>query len=176
MSRSIIAASAFVVLGLVARGAWAGPGDQDDEAESSDKASGPRMVESRVFFEFDSAELGPQATAELDRAAESIKGSETGVILIEGHTDKVGDPNYNKQLAERRGQAAKAYLVEKGVPEARIKVVAYGEGLPVADTGAKERINRRIVLFALDKPEVQTKTEVVKVPEPIKEKVYVERV
>jgi outer membrane protein OmpA-like peptidoglycan-associated protein len=182
MSKSIIAASAAVVLGLVGRGAWADPKDKDDEVDSIDKTSkAPQMVESRVFFEFDSAELGPQAVAELDKAAQSIKGSTTGVILIEGHTDEVGDPGYNKQLAERRAQAAKTYLVDQGVPEARIKVVAYGEGLPMIDKHGKERVNRRIVLFALDKPDVQTKTEVVKVPvqvpaKPIKETVFVDRV
>jgi len=181
MSKSIIAASAVAVLGLTGRAAWAQePQSQEPRStdEATDKATAaPQMVESRVFFEFDSAELGPQATAELDRAAQSLKGSSTGVILIEGHTDEVGDPTYNKQLAERRGLAAKTYLVEQGVPEARIKVVAYGEGLPVMQTSAKERVNRRIVLFALDKPEVETKTEVVQVPSaPVKEKVYVERV
>jgi outer membrane protein OmpA-like peptidoglycan-associated protein len=180
MSKSIIAATAVVVLAVVSPGAWADPEDKDKEGEveSIDNTTkAPHMVESRVFFEFDSAELGPQAVAELDKAAQSIKGSATGVILIEGHTDEVGDPDYNKQLAERRAQAAKTYLVDQGVPEARIKVVAYGEGLPVMDTPRKERINRRIVLFALDKPDVQTKTEVVQVPAaPIKEKVYVDRV
>jgi hypothetical protein len=173
MSKSIIAASAVLILGLTGRGAWA------QEPESTDTSTkGPHMAESKVFFDFNSAELSPEARAELDKAAQGIESSSTGLILIEGHADQVGDEDYNKQLAERRGQAAKAYLVERGVPESRIKVVSYGEGLPSTDTAGRARVNRRILLFALQQPTVEKQTEVVQVPVPEKvtETVYVDRV
>jgi hypothetical protein len=174
MSKISIAFGAVVILGLLGRdAAWA-----DKQKSVEKKPSGMQMVESKVFFDFNSAELTAEAQAELDTAAQGVKRETAGLILIEGHTDQVGDEDYNKQLAERRGQAAKAYLIERGVPESRIKVVTYGEGLPSTDTGAKERVNRRIVLFALQKPIVEEKTQVVKerVEVPVTEKVYVDRI
>jgi hypothetical protein len=170
MAKNSIAIGVVVVLGLVGRGVWA---DKPESGRS--KPAGKQMVESRIFFDFNSAELSPEARAELDTAAQGIKSDATGLILIEGHADQVGDEQYNKQLAARRAEAAKAYLVERGVPESHVKVVTYGEGLPAADSGAKERVNRRIVLFALQRPMVQEKTVKVPVRVKVKEKVYVDR-
>ena len=169
MSKSSIAFGAVVVLGLMGRTAWADP-----QASSEKKPSGHEMVESKVFFDFNSAELTAEAQAELDTTAQGVKKDTAGLILIEGHTDQVGDEDYNKQLAQRRGEAAKTYLIERGVPESRIKVVTYGEGLPSSSSGGKERVNRRVVLFALQKPIVEEKTEVV--PGPVREKVVQEKV
>jgi hypothetical protein len=173
MSKSSIAFGAVVILGLLGRDAWA-----DKQESSSKKPSGHQMVETRVFFDFNSVELTAEAQAELDTTAQGVKQDTAGLILIEGHADQVGDEEYNKQLAERRAEAARSYLIERGVPESRIKVVTYGEGLPSTDSGTRERVNRRIVLFALQKPEIEKKTEVVKerVEVPVTEKVYVDRV
>jgi OmpA family len=168
MSKSIIAASAVVALGLVGGVAWA-----DDVASADTTTNGPNMSESRIFFDFNSAVLSPAARAELDKAVKGIESNETGLILVEGHADHVGEAEYNKQLGERRAQAAKQYLVGRGVPESRIKVVSYGEGLPAVDTEGQARVNRRIVLFALHSPTIETETKVVRVP--VKEKVYVDR-
>jgi hypothetical protein len=160
-------ASLFVVLGLLGRGAWA---DEPRPADST--RTGPHVAESKIFFEFDSDQLSAAARAELDEAASWIESNEAGVILIEGHTDEVGDPVYNKQLGERRGRAAKDYLVSKGVPGSRIRVLSYGEGLPARETGDRDRANRRIVMFAVQKePIIQKTTEVVEV----KETVHVDR-
>lgn len=172
MSKTIIATSAVVALGLAGPVAWA------EDRESVAATSGDKyMSESRIFFDFNSAELSPGARGELDKAAQGIESKSTSVILIEAHADQVGEAEYNKQLSERRAEAARAYLVERGVPASRIKVVSYGEGLPVTNTENKARVNRRIILFALHEPVVEKQTEVVRVPVkvPVKETVYVDR-
>jgi peptidoglycan-associated lipoprotein len=140
-------------------GALADQGKPTDQTKTSD-----HVAESKVYFAFDSDELSPAALAELDLAVQWIEKNETGLILVEGHTDKVGSPEYNKELGARRAQAAKQYLVAQGVPEGRIRILSYGEGLPASDTDDRARTNRRIVLFAVQKePIVETETEVVRV-------------
>ena len=165
MSKRMIAAGALVALGLVGRGAWA------DEPGATDRTrTGKHVAESKIFFDFNSTELSPAARAELDQAALWIERNETGLILVEGHADQVGDEAYNKRLGQRRGKVARAYLVARGVPSSRIKILSYGEGLPARDTEGRSRVNRRIVMFAVQKePIIDKETEVVE------EKVYVDR-
>jgi hypothetical protein len=55
------------------------------------------------------------------------------VVLIEGHCDERGTAEYNIALGERRAEAAKAYLVNLGIADARLKTVSYGEEKPVDD-------------------------------------------
>lgn len=134
-----------------------------DEGKPTDRTeTSEHVAESKVFFAFDSDELSPAALAELDLAVQWIEKNQTGLILIEGHTDKVGSPEYNKELGARRAQAAKQYLVAQGVPAERIRILSYGEGLPASDTDDRARTNRRIVLFAVQKePIVETETNTV---------------
>jgi hypothetical protein len=72
---------------------------------------------------------------------------------------------------------AQGYLLSRGVEAGKIRLLSYGEGLPVVDTEKRSRENRRIVLMAVQKEpivETETRTEVVKVP--VEKKVYVDRV
>jgi outer membrane protein OmpA-like peptidoglycan-associated protein len=171
MLNKTAAASLLVALGLLSRGAWA------DERKSHDATKTSKHVaESKIFFEFDSDQLSADSRAELDKAARWIKSKKTGLILIEGHTDKVGGASYNKELGERRGRATREYLIAQGVPEARIRILSYGEGLPARDTDERAEENRRIVLFAVQKePIIEKRTDIVEVEVPVKERVYVDR-
>jgi hypothetical protein len=153
----------------------------DDAPKAEDRTEVDRHVaESKVHFAFDSAELSAQARATLDEAAEWIKNNKTGTILVEGHADKVGPAPYNKHLAQRRADAARSYLLSRGVKAAQIRILAYGEGLPEDETELPSRLNRRIVLLAVQKePIVETKiekrTEVRRVPVPVEKRVFVDR-
>jgi peptidoglycan-associated lipoprotein len=51
--------------------------------------------------------------------------------VIEGHADEQGTREYNLALGERRANAAREYLVSKGVPAARLRVVSYGKERPI---------------------------------------------
>ncbi|HET7106955.1 MAG TPA: OmpA family protein [Candidatus Acidoferrum sp.] len=48
-------------------------------------------------------------------------------LVLEGHTDRRGAPEYNQSLSERRVEIAKQFLVKQGVPEANLEVKALGE-------------------------------------------------
>ncbi len=66
---------------------------------------------------------------------------------IEGHSDNVGDNEYNMQLSLRRAQSVVNYLVETiGIAPSRLKSVGYGSSRPIADNQTQEgkRSNRRI--------------------------------
>lgn len=167
----ILGVGAWLAAPLALAGPEGQPG-QDDQTQASD-----HIVTSEVHFDFDSADLSDSGRAALDVAASWIATKKAGAILIEGHADKVGRPPYNKQLAERRAQAARAYLLARGVPADRIRVLSYGEGLPIIDTPKRSRENRRIVLTAVEKEPIverTVRTEVMRVPVP--QKIYVDRV
>lgn len=103
-------------------------------------------VPNTINFEFDSAQLGPEAQAILRRQADWIQQFPEIRFRIYGHTDLVGSDAYNQRLGLRRAQAAVAFLVSQGVSRSRLEAVAsYGETRPLVYTEGPERANRRTV-------------------------------
>ncbi len=87
----------------------------------------------RVLFEFDRAELKPEATATLADIAEVLAFYEGAPVSIRGHTDDVGDDTYNDDLSRRRAQAVADGVVEgHDVDRASLDVSGAGEAQPVA--------------------------------------------
>ncbi|MBF0804337.1 MULTISPECIES: OmpA family protein [unclassified Neisseria] len=70
---------------------------------------------SDVLFDFDKADLKPEADAELQKAAEVIREKGKGLILITGHTDSKGSRAYNKKLSLARAEAVKQWLEKHGL-------------------------------------------------------------
>ncbi len=68
------------------------------------------------------------------------------IIVSAGHTDSQGSYNYNQLLSERRANAVAEYLLQKGVVEARVETIGFGEKQPVADNGNStgRALNRRV--------------------------------
>jgi len=94
-------------------------------------------VGDRVFFDTDSSQLTMAARTTLENQAAWLGQYMHLGIVVEGHADERGTREYNLALGERRGNAAKNYLVALGVPESRITVVSYGKERP-AVPGANE--------------------------------------
>lgn len=67
-----------------------------------------------VLFDFDKADLRPEATKTLARAAGIVREKATGTVRVEGHTDGKGTPAYNQRLSERRAASVKSWLVTTG--------------------------------------------------------------
>ena len=86
----------------------------------------------RVFFDTDSTELNPTATAVLDKQANWLNQYQKYTFTIEGHADERGTREYNFALGARRAESTKNYLVAKGVAPSRIKTISYGKERPVA--------------------------------------------
>jgi outer membrane protein OmpA-like peptidoglycan-associated protein len=127
--------------------------DRDGDAPTLQPArqrfiEGRYVVEERVFFEFDKAELRPEGQRELDEiTSEYRRGADGSGLRIQGHADSRGSEPYNQELSRKRAQAVKNYLIGKGVPEAALDVEAYGEhrpAIPGADTEREHQQNRRV--------------------------------
>jgi peptidoglycan-associated lipoprotein len=87
-----------------------------------------------AYFDYDSSTIREDARAVLSRNAEVLKAifaEHPGAsISVEGHADERGSAEYNLGLADRRATAAKEFLVQLGVPDARLKPVSYGKERP----------------------------------------------
>jgi outer membrane protein OmpA-like peptidoglycan-associated protein len=91
------------------------------------------QLEGDVLFDFDQAEIKPEATPTLDKVGTVIAQFPEGKVLIEGYTDSKGSPNRNLELSKRRAEAVKDWLVnKKGIAEAIITTRGLGETKPVA--------------------------------------------
>ena len=90
-------------------------------------------LEGDVLFDFDKAEIRPEAEETLDKVGSVISQFPDGKVLIEGHTDSKGSPDVNLGLSKRRAEAVKDWLVKKkGVPKSVITTRGFGETKPVA--------------------------------------------
>jgi len=68
-----------------------------------------------VLFDFDKANLRPEAGPALEKVAAVLKGYPKSTTTIEGHTDSVGNETYNQALSERRAASVKSWLTAHGV-------------------------------------------------------------
>ncbi len=86
-----------------------------------------------VFFDLDSYALRDDARVALDKAARLLRDKADVSITLEGHCDERGTVEYNQALGEKRANAARDYLVNAGVPAARIQTISYGKERPFAE-------------------------------------------
>jgi outer membrane protein OmpA-like peptidoglycan-associated protein len=101
---------------------------------------------SGILFPFDSAELQTEGRSNLRRLADSLQENPRTDVLIVGHADSVGRPDYNQQLSQRRARAAADYLATQDVGRGRLLTAGKGESEPIAsnDTEEGRRRNRRV--------------------------------
>lgn len=104
--------------------------------------------ESGILFPFDSAELKPEARDNLRKLARSLGDNARTEVLIVGHTDSTGRPEYNQGLSQRRARSAADYLSDQGVARRRLRTDGRGEDEPIAgnDTEDERQQNRRVEL------------------------------
>jgi peptidoglycan-associated lipoprotein len=90
-----------------------------------------------IHFDLDSAALGDEARATLERHALWLQGRRDVKVSVEGHCDERGTVDYNLALGEQRARATRDYLVSLGVAAERLRIVSYGKERPL-DTGNDE--------------------------------------
>ena len=102
-------------------------------------------LETDVLFGFDKAELRPEGRQKLDEIADGLKDARVDEIVAIGHTDRIGPDSYNEKLSERRAQAVKEYLVQKGVSDQRITIEGKGEQSPVTGQDCSKLKGRKLI-------------------------------
>jgi OOP family OmpA-OmpF porin len=101
-------------------------------------AASKRIILRGVNFDYDKASIKSEFAPVLDEAAQVLKDNPQISVTIEGHTDSIGSESYNQRLSERRAEAVRRYLVERGVAASRLEIRGYGESQPVASNTTPE--------------------------------------
>jgi OOP family OmpA-OmpF porin len=105
-----------------------------------------KLAAQNIFFETAKSKLLPKSFPKLNDVVTILNENPSFKVQIDGHTDSQGKDEYNQTLSEERAASVRAYLVSKGVDEARLASAGYGETTPVADnkTAAGRAKNRRV--------------------------------
>ncbi|MBC3539588.1 OmpA family protein [Rufibacter sp. H-1] len=104
------------------------------------------IVVENIFYDYDKANIRPDAAVELDKLVQTLVDNPTITIELSSHTDSRGKDIYNQDLSQRRAQSAVDYIISKGIDARRITARGYGESRPVvrnAKTEAQHQQNRR---------------------------------
>ena len=106
------------------------------------------VVHADVYFDFKSVRLRADAAKLLQDKAATMSRTEMWAVLVTGYSDIHGPAGYNKVLAQRRAETVKQFLVELGVPDSSVKVVALGPEAALCDDPGTEcqQLNRRVHL------------------------------
>ncbi len=134
------------------------PAPTDENVKSTDEKMGPpensrptikNGVEygkwEAIHFDYDSATIRSADRSTLEDIAKWSKDNPGSKMIVEGHCDERGTPEYNRVLGQRRAVATRAYLIKLGVGSKNISTVSFGEDKP-ADTSHNDEAwgkNRR---------------------------------
>ena len=116
----------------------------------------PELVEGQVlsfnniYFESGSSQIKAESFGILDTVAQTLIANQGVNVRIAGHTDSDGSASYNQGLSERRANAVRDYLVNKGVPSGALSTIGYGEEQPsVPNTSAANKAQNRRIEFII---------------------------
>jgi OmpA-OmpF porin, OOP family len=114
------------------------PAPPPPQVEPSPPPPPPKVVIQSVelaadaLFPFDEAELQPDGKSALNDFARQLSDVRVDAVLVAGHADRIGQPDYNQKLSERRANAVKEYLASAvNIPADRINVEPKGATEPV---------------------------------------------
>lgn len=99
-----------------------------------------------INFETGKSDIKNESFGIIDELYTMLKNNPTLKIIIEGHTDNVGNASSNKTLSEQRATSVKNKLLTKGISADRITTIGYGQDKPIADNSTEEgkAKNRRV--------------------------------
>lgn len=110
-------------------------------------------LKQKIFFATNRARIQRRSYPLLNEIAVALKDNPSLKVEIGGHTDNVGKASYNKKLSQKRAEAVRDYLIEKGgVNGARLTAIGYGQDKPIASNRtARGRDKNRRVEFKIQK-------------------------
>jgi len=115
------------------------------------------VVLRNIYFDFDKADIRPDAALELDKIAAFLNSDPSVRIELSAHADSRGTADYNMKLTQRRADSAVAYLVSKGISADRLVAKGYGFSKlanhcakGVECTEEEHQWNRRVEFFVIE--------------------------
>ncbi|ANQ48002.1 OmpA family protein [Flammeovirga sp. MY04] len=91
-----------------------------------------------IFFDTNSSVIKDKSIPELRALLNFLLLNDKVNILIEGHTDNVGDKEYNQNLSNTRADAILRYLNQNGIPEYRLQAKGFGDTQPISENTNEE--------------------------------------
>ena len=123
----------------------------EDKTNPLDPRDDLMMFELKINFDYDKSVIKPMYFADLDKIVKVLQRHPEATALIEGHADRLrtSKAGYNRRLSERRAEAVRKYIANKGVAAKRMRAVGYGFDRPKVahnlTTGTPE--NRRVEVY-----------------------------
>ena len=123
----------------------------------------PTTYRAQVQFGFESAELRSDGRKLLDELARQLLAADLEKLTATAHADRIGSVGYNDDLAERRAEAIRDYLLAKGVPEEVVRIQSRGARQPVTNgscEGLGPETKQNAKLIACLQPDRRAEIEV----------------
>lgn len=105
---------------------------QSDSASTVVADKSGVAMSSDVLFGFGGHKISPEASTMLNRIVPKLKSMDLEIVLATGHADRIGSKNANDNIALKRANAVRDYLVKSGIPAHKIKVDGKGSSEPVS--------------------------------------------
>lgn len=114
---------------------------------------GKSIALKNIYFEFDKDELMPRSYVELNKLLKVMRNNPKMSIEIAGHTDALGDDDYNLDLSRRRAESVVKFLISNKVGKSRLRAKGEGESKPIATNETEEgrAQNRRVEFVVIKK-------------------------
>ena len=106
---------------------------------------------SNLLFDFNKANIKPEHVQEINRLAKQLNKYDLHKLKIVGHTDDIGNPEYNQKLSEERAQSVASIFVQQGFKQNDLTAVGRGSSQPfVHNTSDENRAsNRRVAVIII---------------------------
>ena len=118
----------------------------DDPGYPFDYVMMDRMQLDKVYFDFDKTAIKGEYARKLDKAIRLMKRYTSYYLEVHGHTDKIGETEYNDGLSKARAEKVYQYMIDGGIAADRLRIRYFGELNPAEDGEDPEtnQANRRV--------------------------------
>lgn len=104
----------------------------------------PVEYASQILFETGKATLKPASSEPLNKLVQLMNDNPECYVTVDGHTDNVGNADFNLKLSQKRAESVKSYLISKGIAPNKVVATGYGLTKPIDTNDTPEgRANNR---------------------------------
>lgn len=117
-----------------------------------DLAPGDALVLQNIQFEFNSSALTTDSQSGIQMLTDFLKRNPELKVELAGHTDDVGNAQYNLKLSAERAEVVRRALIDNGINENRLTAKGYGSTVPLVPNDSEENraLNRRTEMIVIE--------------------------